>query len=115
MRIVLPFPPASLAGHNKGHWRGKKLIIADQVRGAFKATENAEPQVPEFGDIPVSFLFVPPNRRGDRVNFPIRIKPAIDGVALALGVNDRRFLPSYHFAAPDRDNPRVEIEIGGEQ
>jgi hypothetical protein len=46
------------------------------------------------GDIRVSVTFYPPNKRGDRVNFPNRMKPYWDGIADALKVNDSRFLPS---------------------
>ena len=56
--------------------------------------------VPETGDIRISVTFYPPDRRGDRLNYPIRMKAYWDGIADALGVNDRRFLPVYHFAEP---------------
>jgi hypothetical protein len=65
---------------------------------------------PAEGDIRIHIRFVPPNKRGDRVNFPIRIKPLIDGIADALQVNDSRFLPSYEFAAPEKPG-RVEIVV----
>lgn len=62
------------------------------------------------GDIPVTVIFTPPNRRSDRANFPNRLKPILDGVADALGVNDRRFLPSYVFADPVAPG-KVEIVL----
>jgi crossover junction endodeoxyribonuclease RusA len=52
----------------------------------------------------------PPNRRGDRVNFPNRMKPYFDGIADALNINDSRFLPSYHFAEPVKDG-RVVVTL----
>jgi crossover junction endodeoxyribonuclease RusA len=45
------------------------------------------------------------------VNYPNRLKPYWDGIADALKVNDRRFLPSYHFAEPVA-NARVVVVIG---
>lgn len=61
---------------------------------------EAKPPVPAEGDIRVSVTFYPPDRRGDRTNYSNRMKPYWDGIADALGVNDRRFLPAYHYAEP---------------
>ena len=69
-------------------------------------------QAPEHGDIVVRIRFVPPDRRGDRTNFGNRCKPVFDGLADALKVNDRRFLPVYEFAEPEKPG-RLEITIGG--
>jgi hypothetical protein len=109
--IVLPFPPASLSGHHNEHWRKLQPVKKAHRNAAFAATWDAMPSVPEKGDIRVHFRFVPPDRRGDRTNYPNRLKPYIDGIADALAVNDRRFLPSYEFAEPEKPG-RVEIEVG---
>jgi hypothetical protein len=109
--IELPWPPASLSGHNKGHWRSKSGIIANHRDWAEGATLAAKIKVPAKGDIRLVITFYPPDRRGDRVNYPNRLKPYFDGIADALGVNDNRFLPAYHFAEPVK-NARVVITIG---
>lgn len=109
--IELPFPPASLSGHNSGHWRGKSSVVAKHREWARLATLAAKPSVPADGDIRLSITFYPPDKRGDRTNFPNRLKPAIDGIAQALGVNDRRFLPTYHFAEPTKPGC-VVVRIG---
>lgn len=113
--IELPWPPASLSGHNKGHWRNRSGIVAKHREWALKATLAVRSQlnIPlgVDSDIRVSATFYPPDRRGDRINFPNRLKPYWDGIADALCVNDRRFLPSYHFAEPVR-NGRVVIVLG---
>lgn len=98
--ITLPWPPASLSGHAKGHWRSKSTPTAKHREWARLATLAASPRVPASGDIRIHIKFVPPDRRGDRTNFPNRMKAALDGIATALGVNDARFLPSYEFAEP---------------
>jgi hypothetical protein len=110
--IQLPWPPASLSGHNKGHWHSRSGIVAKHREWARLATMEAKPAVPAEGDIAVRFIFCPPDRRGDRLNFANRIKPYADGIAEALGVNDSRFLPSYAFAEP-RKPGKVLVEIGG--
>lgn len=109
--IELPFPPASLSGHAKGHWRSKSNPTAKYRMAAKMATLYAQPHVPADGDIIVSVTFYPPDNRGDRVNFPIRCKPLFDGIADALGVNDKRFLPRFLFCQPEKPG-RVEVRFG---
>ncbi len=101
--IELPWPPSSLSGHAKGHWRSKAAVTSRHREWARLATLSALGGTPDeigLGDIRVIVTFYPPNRRGDRVNFPNRMKPYFDGIADALNINDSRFLPSYHFAEP---------------
>lgn len=101
--IALPWPPASLSGHAKGHWRTKAAITAKHRKWARLATLEAMPiALPENGDVAITVCFVPPDRRSDRTNFPNRMKPYFDGIADALGINDCRFAPSYQFAGPDK-------------
>jgi crossover junction endodeoxyribonuclease RusA len=108
--LTLPWPPASLSGHNTGHWRAKSAIVAKHRDWAKKATLASRASAPPEGDIWFSVTFYPPNRRGDRINFTNRMKPYFDGIADALKVNDSRFIPHYHFAEPAQ-TPRVEVEI----
>ena len=109
--IVLPFPPSSLSGHAKGHWRSKAKITQRWRHWAHVAAKEARARAPAAGDIVLRVRFVPPNRRGDRTNFPNRMKPIFDGIADALKVNDSRFVPRYEFAEPEKSG-RVEIVIG---
>jgi len=114
VKFDLPFPPAELSGHNNGQWFDKNKVVATYRAEAFHITRQEKRKqgfdVPADGDIAITFLFVPPNNLGDRVNFPIRLKPQIDGIAEALGVNDKRFLPSYQYAKPGKPG-RVVVEI----
>ena len=108
--IVLPFPASILSGHaEQGRWNKARAVKEHRAK-AKEATLDVRPAVPAEGDIAIHVLFVPPNRRGDRVNFPNRMKPYFDGIADALGVNDARFLPSYAFAKPQAPG-WVEVEV----
>jgi crossover junction endodeoxyribonuclease RusA len=110
--IELPWPPSSLSGHSDKHFWRMRPIIKKHRTWAAMATLAADISTPEGdGDIRVSATFYPPDKRSDRVNMPARLKPYWDGIADALKVNDRRFLPSYHFAEPV-SNPRVVVRIG---
>lgn len=112
--IELPFPSSKLSGQNNAHFWVTRPIINKHREWAMKATLAVRDQLnPGFipdSDILVSVTFFPPNNRGDRVNYPNRMKPYFDGIADALGVNDRRFLPRYHFAEPVKHG-KVVVEI----
>jgi crossover junction endodeoxyribonuclease RusA len=108
--IALPFPPSTLSGHAKGHWRDRAKPTAQHREWARLATLAAAPAVPASGDIRIHIRFIPPDGRGDRTNFANRLKPYFDGIADALGVNDARFLPSYEFCAPEKPG-RVEVVL----
>lgn len=110
--IRLPFPPSSLSGHAKGHWRAKAAETKKHREWARLATLEAGAVAPPAGDITVQITFTPPDRRGDRTNFANRMKPYLDGIADALGVNDARFLPSYAFDHPAKPGC-VVVKIGG--
>ncbi len=108
--IVLPFPPSSLSGHAKGkHFYAKAKVTAQWRQWAFHAALEAKVAAPAVGDIAIHVRFVPADRRGDRVNFPNRMKPIFDGIADALKVNDSRFLPSYLFGEPVKDGKVVVV------
>lgn len=113
--IELPFPPATLSGHAKGnsHW-AKSSVTAKHREWARRATlASTVAGIPATGDIRIIATFYPPNRRGDRVNFPNRLKPYWDGIADALKVNDSRFLPSFIYGEPV-EGGKVVFVIGGE-
>lgn len=110
--ISLPFPPSDLSGHNNGNHFVKSPIVRRYRDWACLATLGTVlPDLPERGDIPLHIHFVPPDNRGDRTNYWNRCKPYIDGIAEALKVNDKRFLPSMSFAAPEKPG-RVEVTLG---
>lgn len=109
--IVLPFPPASLSGHNTGNKFDKAPIVRRHREWACLAALGSRlPDLPAKGDIRLHIHFVPPDNLGDRCNYWNRCKPYIDGIAEALRTNDKRFLPSMSFAAPEKPG-RVEIEV----
>lgn len=109
--IVLPFPPSTLSGHAKGNWHGKSSVTKKWREDAAKAASAVRLPMLADGDIHIHVTFVPGDRRGDRVNFPVRMKPIFDGLADALGVNDSRFVPHFYFQPPAKPG-HIEIRIG---
>jgi len=95
--IDLPFPSSKLSGHAKGKWQSSSGVVADTRMAAKRRTDEVLAEIahaiPDDCDIAITTEFYPPNNRGDRVNYPNRMKAVYDGIAEAMGVNDKRFLP----------------------
>ncbi len=120
MKITLPWPDKRLSPNARTHWGSKAGITASARHDARWLTvdapgfnETVDRLADDDGLIPLTITFFPPDRRHrDDDNMIGSFKAARDGIANALGVNDRRFRPHYHFGEP-RKPGRVEVEIGG--
>lgn len=120
MKIVLPWPDKKLSPNARLHWRAKVGPRTDAKRVAAWSAFTAEGfhrarQALQANDepIPVTITFYPPDKRHrDDDNMIGSFKAARDGIADALGVNDRRFRPHYFFAEPEKPG-RVEVCFPG--
>lgn len=117
MRIVLPWPDRRLSPNARLHFRVTAALKAKARRDAAYITYDAMPyglrEVRQHfaGDCPIVYqvAFYPPdNRHRDDDNMIGMFKAARDGIAEALGVNDRRFKPEYRFEEPCKPG-RVEV------
>lgn len=112
--IQLAFPPSILSGHSNGNNQWGKINATkewrEKARKATIAAGYADKWADGICDIGVHVSFCPPDRRSDRVNYPNRMKPIFDGIADALGVNDVRFVPEFHFC-PVEAPGRVEVRL----
>lgn len=95
--IRLPFPPAELSPNRKNgkSWRSTIKAKQAQREAAFYLTKQAAKgfAAPE-GYIPLSLLFLTPDaRHRDLDNLLASAKSAIDGMASAIGIDDKRFKP----------------------
>jgi len=113
VKVELPWPPSSLSGHAKGNWHGKSTETQKHRRWASQAAAGASLDIPAKGDIRLRFTFTPPDKRSDRTNYYIRCKAYVDGIADALGVNDKRFVPEMDFTSFKRPKKpgSVVVEI----
>lgn len=97
--IRLPFPDKSLMPNKKNgkHWTSTVARKDGQKRDAYiltgDAMKKAGPQTwPEH--IPLSMMYLTPDKRHrDLDNLLAASKALIDGMAQALGVDDKRFKP----------------------
>lgn len=95
--IRLPFPPSSLFPNRKNgkHWATVEGAKSMAREGATDAAKQAASAFSDDGkDIAMSIVFVAPDgHHRDLDNCLAAAKPQIDGIADALGVNDKRFRP----------------------
>ena len=115
---MLPWPDKRLSPNSRVHWADKvrpkayarfDAKIATIATAGFLATKEGFDQ--SDGPIPFNVTFYPPDKRHrDDDNMIGSIKAHRDGIADALGVNDRRFKASYTVAEPCKPG-RVEIEL----
>ena len=100
--IVLPWPPKELNPNKRLHWAKRnthKVVYRDACH---LLTVSAKVRAPQGeGAIPITIDFYPPDKRHrDDDNMISSFKAGRDGMANALGVNDRRFQPVYRFNDP---------------
>ena len=118
IRIELPWPDAKLSPNAKrrSHWTKYHKTIASARKDAFFATVAAlgPDRKAELvnGFLPMQIAFYPPDRRRrDDDGIIGSFKHARDGIADALGIDDRLFRPRYHIMPPEKPG-KVIIEIG---
>ena len=104
IEITLPWPPRELSPNSRTHWRKAAPIKAKYRDACYILTKQARAVIDWEGDIHAWIDFYPPDRRHrDDDNMIAAFKSGRDGVAEALGVNDKRF----------RTHPYVKDQIGG--
>jgi crossover junction endodeoxyribonuclease RusA len=112
MKLVLPFPDSRLNPNRRVHFHLKsKIVAAHKELAYFKAKPLSFIHIIPEGKIPLRIIFHAPDRRGrDLDNLLSSCKSFLDGVALALGVNDKNFRPiTIDFA--DETFPKGQVEI----
>ena len=93
-RIVLPWPPQGLSSNGRAHWASKAKATKGYRVTAFWLAKQAgitgDPQAV------LRFSYSPPDlRHRDVQNMPAMLKAAIDGIADAMGCDDRGFRPQF--------------------
>ena len=104
MEITFPWPHKDLSPNARVHWAVKAKRAKAQRMAAFSLTLESKARIDWDGDIHVWIDFFQPDRRErDQDNMLSACKSTLDGMAEALGVNDKRF----------RLHPYVRDGIGG--
>jgi crossover junction endodeoxyribonuclease RusA len=98
--IELPWPPAQLSPNARVHWAKRSKVAKRYRSDCYLLTKAAKVQAPA-GQIAFGMLFCPPDRRSyDDDNLVARMKHGRDGVADALGVDDRNFVTTFRVGDP---------------
>lgn len=102
--VIFGWPPRELSPNTRGHW-SKRAKAAKAYRKACLALAiESGIKVDWDGDVHLWITFFPPDRRNrDDDNIIASFKSGRDGLADALGINDRRF----------RLHTWVSTDIGG--
>lgn len=106
MIIKIPFPAVELMPNRKNghHWAKTNTARAKAKQDAYFSALSiyysltASEKLRVFGRefLPLSLVFyMPDRRRRDADNLLAACKPALDGIAAALGVDDSRFKPIH--------------------
>ncbi len=110
IEIVLPWPPSSLSPNTRQHWsklaKSKKLYRYE----CWAQAKAQGVQKSDTGSLHLDIVFVPPSRRAfDLDNCLARIKAGLDGLADALGVDDKHW--SLSIAKSPEIGGMVKIKI----
>jgi len=111
--ITLPWPPKELNPNQRTHWAKKSKAAAAYRTECFLMTKLSGVMAPE-GKVLFDIEFCPPDRRlRDDDNCLAAIKSGRDGIADALGVDDRRFVTTLRMGEPVKGGC-VRVNIAGE-
>ena len=113
--ISLPWPAKELSPNARVHWSVRAKAAKAYREQAYYLARNAHlPHVAFDGPIGFQVKFCPPDKRHrDDDNLISAFKAARDGIADALGVNDRRFAASYLFDPTPIKGGAVIVTVEG--
>lgn len=104
MELVFDWPPKALNPNSRGHWSKRAAAAKKYRQDCWGITKQSGLKIDWEGDIHLFITFYPPDKRHrDDDNCISMFKAGRDGMAIALGVNDKRFIT----------HPFVSATIGG--
>lgn len=114
--LVLPWPSKDLSPNGRVHWarKAKAAKEARYIAGVLTMGARWQEKALPDGRLHLWIDFYPPTRRlPDDDNMLTRVKPYRDGIADALGIDDKRFI-SHPFVKDEvRKGGEVRIRITG--
>lgn len=111
--VALPWPPSELSPNSRIHWARKAKFAKGYKKVCWALAKQAGLRVDREGPVHVWLVFIPPDRRHrDHDNMIASVKYALDGVALALGIDDKRFV--LHSSVAAEIGGMVRVMVGQE-
>ena len=117
MKVILPYPDPELSPNRKNgkHWSATKKSKDAAFAAGYYLTMEASLKSGELilrDKIPLDITFVQcDKRRRDLDNLLASAKPACDGIAKALGIDDIQFEPITLKRDYDKSGSRMVVEI----
>jgi len=88
--MIFPWPPSALKPNVKAHWAKKAKAVNEYKETCFYLTKEAK--LPEGVYSEMTLIFHPPSKRHfDLDNMLATMKSGIDGMCLALKIDDHCF------------------------
>lgn len=111
MNVTLPWPLKALSPNARPHWAElSKAKKAYRQACHLLALQAGAKQFAVAGPLHVELTFYPPDRRQrDQDNMLAAMKSGLDGLADALGVDDRNFKTTFQVA--DQIGGMVKVSI----
>lgn len=113
LQLVLPFPDGHLSPNRSKslHWAVRARYARDLKDACFYLTSQRGVELKKGVEYDVILLFCPPDRRTrDRDNLLAAYKAGLDGMCLALGIDDAQ-LHQIPEIGPVVEGGKVEITI----
>jgi crossover junction endodeoxyribonuclease RusA len=93
IEIKLSWPDKALQSNSRAHWAEKAKATKKARQEAWAAALDVN--LPCWPEASILIEYWPPSRRGDPQNVPSSLKAYIDGIADAMGCDDRCFKVDY--------------------
>jgi len=97
--VIVPWPPKECSPNARVHWSKKAKAAKAYKHTCWALAKEASLKVDWDGKVHLWVTFVPPDRRiRDVDNAVSSIKNGLDGIAMAIGIDDSRFVlhPCMH-------------------
>lgn len=115
MSLILPWPPKELSPNARIHHMRRYTIGKKYRNACWARAKQAGLKVDFDGPVHLWITFFPPDKRTrDDDNLIAAFKAGRDGLALALGINDSRFV-THPFISPETAaGGAVEVRLTGQ-
>lgn len=108
--VTFPWPPRELSPNARSHYMQKHKAAKKYRLDCFYLAKEAGVAAPADGPVNLRIEFIPPDHRPrDLDNMLASIKYLLDGLAEALGVNDKRF--TLALSVSDQVGGMVKVKI----
>lgn len=92
--ITLPWPAPELRSNSRAHYMAKARATKEARNHAWAVAMEA-PRIQKMENARIFVELYPPSKRGDVHNLPSALKAYIDGIADAMGCDDKGFAVDF--------------------